>query len=209
MATDIYRSKFDAFIEDRYLPIESKYKLIGLGALVVILALLFYFFLYQTNSEKIAALNKQVATSTMELQKARLFARELPKHEEELKKVKAAFEVTSILLPKEQEIPDLLRNISTLGKTSGLDFLSFVPGREIPRDFYAEIPIDIKIRGPYHSLGQFLDRVSKLERIVTVNNIKTEKVDRDGEDMMLSSFCRLLTYRFTNKKLDNPAPKKR
>lgn len=101
----------------------------------------------------------------------------------------------------------MLRNISDLGKHSGLDFLSFVPGAEVPKDFYAEIPIDIKIRGPYHNLGLFLDKVSKLERIVTVNNIRTEKIDQEGSEVLLTSSCRLLTYRFTNKKLEPPKKK--
>ena len=83
-----------------------------------------------------------------------------------------------------------------------MDFLSFIPGVETPKDFYAEIPLDIKIRGPYHNLGLFLDKISKLERIVTVNNVKTEKVDLEGNEILLTSSCRLLTYRFTNKKLE-------
>ena len=133
-------------------------------------------------------------------------ARDLPKHEDELKKAQEVFDLTSVLLPKSQEIPLLLRNISDLGKQSGLDFLSFVPGVEIPKDFYAEIPIDIKIRGPYHNLGLFLDKISKLERIVSVNNIKTEKVDLEGNEILLTSSCKLITYRFTNVKLE-PAKK--
>ena len=48
------------------------------------------------------------------------------------------------------------------------DFNSFTPGGETPQEFYAEIPISIQVRGPYHNVGYFLDQVSKLERIVTV-----------------------------------------
>jgi type IV pilus assembly protein PilO len=56
-------------------------------------------------------------------------------------------------------------------------------------------------------LGLFLDKVSKLERIVTVNNIRTEKIDQEGSEIMLTSSCRLLTYRFTNVKLEPPKKK--
>ena len=98
----------------------------------------------------------------------------------------------------------MLRNISDLGKSAGLDFLKFVPGVEIPKDFYAEIPIDITITGPYHNLGFFLDKVSKLDRIVTVNNINIDKSQKDGLEMLLNSTCRLVTYRFTNVKLQPP-----
>jgi type IV pilus assembly protein PilO len=91
-----------------------------------------------------------------------------------------------------------------LGKNAGLDFLTFTPGQEIPKDFYAEIPIDISIKGPYHNLGSFLDKVSKLDRIVTVDNITIDKPEIEGTEMLLNSTCKLLTYRFTNVK---PEPK--
>jgi type IV pilus assembly protein PilO len=119
----------------------------------------------------------------------------------------------AVLLPTSQEIPDLLRNISDLGRRAGLDFLSFVPGAEIPKDFYAEIPVDIRIKGPYHNLCSFLDAVSKLERIVTVNNISMDKAGEEGSEILLNSSCRLLTYRFTNVQLapspEQPQPRRR
>jgi type IV pilus assembly protein PilO len=201
------KSKFDLFIDDKYIPLENKKKILALCAIFLLPSALCYFFLFQPNFDKIEKLEKQVQASTAELQKVRKAASNLAHHEQELQKAKEAFELTSILLPKSQEIPDLLRNISDLGKHSGLDFLSFVPGAEVPKDFYAEIPIDIKIRGPYHNLGLFLDKVSKLERIVTVNNIRTEKIDQEGSEIMLTSSCRLLTYRFTNVKLEPPKKK--
>jgi type IV pilus assembly protein PilO len=53
-----------------------------------------------------------------------------------------------------------------------LEFLLFRPGAPVRKDFYAEVPIDIRLQGDYHALGTFLDRVSKLERIVNVADIK-------------------------------------
>ena len=85
-----------------------------------------------------------------------------------------------------------------MGKGAGLDFVSFIPGAETPKDFYAEIPVNITIKGPYHNMGFFLDQVSKLERIVTVNNIKMGSPHKEGAEMMLNSTCRLVTYRYTN-----------
>ncbi len=209
MVAGVQKSKFDLFIDEKFIPFEKKNKLIVLGVIFLLPLLLCYFFLYKPNTEQIGKLKTQIESSSAELKRVRIAARNLPAHQDELKKAREAFELTSVLLPKSQEIPDLLRNISDLGKQSGLDFLSFVPGGETPKDFYAEIPIDIKIRGPYHNLGLFLDRVSKLDRIVTVNNIRTEKVDFDGNEILLTSSCRLLTYRFTNKKLEPPKNKKR
>lgn len=207
MSSTLTSSKFDIFLKDKYIPVAKNKKILFFSVIIIIVFTISYFFLIQPAQEKISAQKKQVQTSTEELNKVRRAARELPKHEQDFLKAKEIFELTSVLLPKSQEIPDLLRNISDLGRQSGLDFLSFIPGVETPKDFYAEIPLDIKIRGPYHNLGLFLDKISKLERIVTVNNVKTEKVDLEGNEILLTSSCRLLTYRFTNKKLEPPKKK--
>ena len=207
MSSMLTSSKFDIFLTEKYIPIAKNKKVLIFSSLLFIPLLLFYLFLIQPAQDKIAALQKQVQTSSEELNKVRKAARELPKHEQDFLKAKEIFELTSVLLPKSQEIPDLLRNISDLGRQSGLDFLSFIPGIETPKDFYAEIPLDIKIRGPYHNLGLFLDKISKLERIVTVNNVKTEKVDLEGNEILLTSSCKLLTYRFTNVKIEPPKNK--
>lgn len=199
------KSKLDIFIDQKYLAISNRHKIIAVAAIFVSLLAIFYFAFFQFNLDEISNLAKSVDTAKEELNKVRKAASDLPAHKRELEEVLRQFEATSVLLPKSQEIPNLLRNISDLGRESGLDFLSFTPGQEIPKDFYAEIPIDIKIRGPYHNLGAFLDKVSKLERIVTVGNITTDKVDQDGKEIMINSSCRLLTYRFTNLKLE---PKK-
>ena len=202
MSSALTSSKFDIFITEKYIPIDKNKKILIFSLIIIIPITISYFLLIKPSYDKISTLKKQVQTSTEELNKVKKAARELPQHEQDLLKAKEVFELTSVLLPKSQEIPDLLRNISDLGRQSGLDFLSFIPGVETPRDFYAEIPLDIKIRGPYHNLGLFLDKISKLERIVTVNNIKTEKVDLEGSEILLTSSCRLLTYRFTNVKIE-------
>lgn len=207
MAYSSKKSKFDIFIDEKYQSFSQKNKVIALASVLIVFVGVFYFLFFQPNYEEIGNLTTKVAAANEELKKVRKAARDLPMYQKELEEVRSKFEATSVLLPKSQEIPNLLRNISDLGRNTGLDFLSFTPGQEIPKDFYAEIPIDIQIKGPYHNLGVFLDKVSKLERIVTVNNIKTDKVDQEKNEISLNSSCRLVTYRFTNVKLE-PANQK-
>ncbi len=202
-------STFDTFIEEKYLPLDRKVKILIASAAVLVPIALFWFLVYQPGSNKIQGLERQVASMRKELQRAKVAARDLPRYEREMEATRERFEATSILLPRDKEIPALLRNISDLGKGAGLDFLSFKPGKEIPKDFYAEIPVDISIRGPYHNMGFFLDQVSKLDRIVTVNNIKMGSPKQDGGEMLLNSTCRLVTYRFTNTEGKKAASKKK
>lgn len=201
------KTKIDIFIDEKYSSVSSSHKLFGVIFFVLLLTAIFYFLFFKVNYDEQKKLSIQVDVASEDLKKIRKAARNLPVHQKELDEVREQFEMTSVLLPKSQEIPNLLRNISDLGRNSGLDFISFVPGQEIPKDFYAEIPIDIKIKGPYHNLGLFLDKVSKLERIVSVNNIKTEKVEQEKNEMLLDSTCKLITYRFTNVKQEQPKDK--
>ena len=141
------------------------------------------------------------------LQEVKLKAANLAKFQKELDEAENQFLATAVLLPKEKEIPKLLKDISALGRNAGLDFLTFKPLADIPKDFYAEIPVTINVRGPYHNMGYFFDQVSKLERIVSVTNVKMSSPKKEGGEMLLNSDCQLVTYRFTNVELPKP-PKK-
>ncbi|MCI5210157.1 MAG: pilus assembly protein PilO, partial [Candidatus Electrothrix sp. ATG2] len=171
MASENAKSKFDVFIEEKYIPLDQKIKVAI--AVVIVLALIAgaYFFVFDPNLKKITQLEEKKSSLQADVDKAEKAAKNLAQHEKELKEVEKKFEEISIVLPKTKEIPALLTSISDHGTSAGLDFKSFTPGNEAPRDFYAEIPISIQITGPYHNVGYFLDQVSKLERIVTVNNI--------------------------------------
>jgi len=80
-------------------------------------------------------------------------------------------------LPSQAEMAALLQDINNAGSGRGLQFESFEPGQPNVKDYYAELPISIKLSGSYHDLGQFVADIAKLSRIVTLNNlqIKSEK----------------------------------
>jgi type IV pilus assembly protein PilO len=199
---------FNAFIDTKYIPLDNKIKIVIALVLIIAPIALFYFLLYSPNVKKIQGLTTQKTNLIAEIEKAKKAASELENVKASIAQTEALFKETATLLPKDKEIPALLRNISDLGKGAGLDFLSFRPGAEVPKDFYAEIPIEIQINGPYHNMGFFLDQVSKLERIVTVDNIQMGGGRKEGAEMLLNSNCRLKTYRFTGVQTAKPAPKK-
>ena len=198
---------FETFIDNKYIPLDKKFKWIIAVVLFLLPAVVFYFFYFQPQQEKKAQLTSKRATLTAELHKAKGKAANRGKSQAELEEIEERFAEASLLLPKEKEIPALLTNISALGRGAGLDFLTFKPQADVPKDFYSEIPVQISVRGPYHNMGVFLDQVSKLNRIVTVSNISMGGPKRDAGEMLLNSSCRLVTYRFTNKKL--PTKKKK
>ena len=195
------------FIDDKYIPLAPKVKL-GIAVMIALLPLvIFYFAFYQPNSTKIDTLEVTKASLDKEVKEVEAKAANLAKFEKELEEAMAVFQESSALLPKEKEIPKLLKDISALGRNAGLEFLTFKPLADVPKDFYAEIPVTINVRGPYHNMGFFFDQVSKLERIVSVSNVKMSAPKKEGGEMLLNSDCILVTYRFTNVELPKP-PKK-
>lgn len=185
----------------------AKVKVAIVFLIVLIPVLVFYFAFYQPNSKKIQGLKAKELSMQKTLKEVKEKAADLAKFEKELKEAERLFQEAAVLLPNEKEIPQLLKDISSLGRTAGLDFLTFKPLSDIPKDFYAEIPITINVRGPYHNMGFFFDQVSKLERIVTVSNVKMGSPKKEAGEMLLKSDCRLVTYRFTNKELPKPKEK--
>lgn len=209
MASQNAKSKFDVFIEEKYIPLDQKIKLgIALGIVIALIAG-FYFVVFAPNLEEIKKLDDKKASLQADVDKAEKAAENLEQHQAELKEAEKRFEEISIVLPKSKEIPALLTSISDHGTSAGLDFNSFTPGSETPKDFYAEIPLSIQITGPYHNIGYFLDQVSKLERIVTVNDISLGSPKQVEGEVLLNSSCNLLTYRSSSEAAGDPTKKKK
>jgi type IV pilus assembly protein PilO len=194
-------SKFATFLDKKYIPLDKKVK-IGITVLLVIIpAALFYFLYYQGSTEEIAKLQKNKNQLIKDIQNLREKERNKPILLQQVALVEAEFEQASAMLPKTQEIPQLLKDISALGRNAGLDFLSFAPQPEVQKDYFNEIPVAITIRGPYHSVGFFFDQVTNLDRIVSVSNIAMTSPKKVQGEMLLNSKGQLVTYRFTNKKI--------
>lgn len=202
-------SKFATFLEQKYIPLEKKYKIM-LGALLLIAPVaLFYFLYFQPKSEEIKGLEATRDKLVKEIQNLREKKRRLPILLAQVEKIEDEFEEAAKMLPSSAEIPKLLTDISALGRNAGLDFVSFTPKGEVQRDFYNEVPVAISIQGPYHSIGGFLDQVSKLDRIVSVTNLSAGSPKKsDLGEWIVNASGQLVTYRFTNKPLPKPDDKK-
>jgi len=145
-----------------------------------------------------------------DLQQKQLIAANRPKLEAEIKALEKELDEALVRLPEEKDIPRLLTQINTLGQQNGLEFLLFRPGTPAKKGFYAEVPIDIRVEGQFHSMGGFLDRVSKLERIVTVSDIKITPLSGQAQrtDRSIAADLKATTYTFLEKGGSTDAPKK-
>lgn len=152
------------------IPKGQRYLLIGLlgGGLVLIYVLV----LMKPLWEEKGRLEGELHKFKLDLAQKMEIAANRPKLEEEIKALEKQLEIVLVKLPEEKEIPKLLTQVNTLGQQSGLEFMLFRPAAPVKKGFYAEVPIDIRVQGEYHTLGAFLDRVSKLERIVNVADLR-------------------------------------
>jgi type IV pilus assembly protein PilO len=104
-------------------------------------------------------------------------------------------------LPGETEIPSLIVDISQTGLAAGLQEKLFQPQSEIPRDFYAEKPIKIRLSGGYHEIANFVSGIAALPRIVTLHDINITPDDKDMFDR-LSLEVTAKTYRYLDEEAE-------
>ncbi|SDD88319.1 type IV pilus assembly protein PilO [Massilia sp. PDC64] len=95
-------------------------------------------------------------------------------------------------LPSKAEMAALLSDINQAGIGRGLQFELFKPGQVVVKDYYAELPIDIKVTGHYHDIGEFAADMAKMPRIVTLNNLALTA----GKDGTLSLDAIAKTFRY-------------
>ena len=165
-----------------------------------------YFAIYPLY-KKVSDLKADYEKLENELRQATITAARLPKLKKQLAAAEAKFKIAGKALPEKEEIPSLLAAISRSGQDAGLEFHLFQPQAEINKDFYAEIPVSIKIQGSYHNVGIFFDKVSNLPRIVNIRDIKIKPLSASiGK---LTASCTAVTYKFVEEESTKPGKKKK
>ncbi len=113
----------------------------------------------------------------------------------QLAQIEQSFGTMLRQLPGETEIPSLIVDISQTGLGAGLQERLFEPQPEVPKDFYAEKPIKIRLTGGYHEIARFVSGIAALPRIVTLHNITITRESQDSFDD-LSMEVTAQTYRY-------------
>ena len=200
--------KIEAFFEKFDKLTKTDKILICFGTFILIVGG-FFCFSYLPKAKKIKVYKVGYETLVNNLGIAKKNARKLGKYVVLLEDRKAEFSIVKKALPEKKEIPSLISGISEAGLTSGLDFILFQPESERKKDFYAEIPISIKVTGGFHNLVLFFDKVSRLPRIVNVEDINISVAGGGFGEVVLNTSCQAVTYQFIDKKVVTRKQKKR
>ncbi|MGE5818227.1 MAG: type 4a pilus biogenesis protein PilO [Deltaproteobacteria bacterium] len=171
-------------------------KIAILVTVIILLSALYFSFLYEPRSDAIAKLVDSVEIARNEKAVKQQKASNLPKLQSDLELWSARLKEAVAQLPDSKEIPELLTNISTKAREAGLEILLFRPRAENFRDFYAEIPVDIVVRGGFYNAVTFFDEVGKLNRLVNIDNIDFKNPKVGGDQVSLDISTLATTYRF-------------
>lgn len=160
-------------------------------ALLVITVALAWWFDWREQAELLERRQAEEVQLRQDWVSKKRLAVNLEEYRRQLAEIDRQFGALLKQLPNRAEMDSLLSDINQAGLGRGLQFELFKPGADVIRDFYAEMPIEIRVVGSYHDLGQFASDVAKMPRIVTLRNISLEK---QGEVLKLDG--RAVTYRY-------------
>ncbi|WP_438970724.1 type 4a pilus biogenesis protein PilO [Methylophaga sp.] len=153
----------------------------------------YYFLLKDKKAELETLEQKEVQLkTTFEAKQAK--AVNLEAYKEQLAEMRVMFDSMLEQLPKKTEVPELLVDISRTGLINGLDFELFEPQGERPVDFYAELPIKMKVTGNYHQFAEFVSGIAALPRIVTLHDMKIGPLNKKSGNMTMDIAAK--TYRY-------------
>jgi len=166
-----------------------------IAVIVVVCALvggLIFYFDTQSQRSNLENAERQELSLKKEFEQKQAKAVNLEAYKQQLKDIEETFGAMLRQLPSKTEVEGLLVDISQTGLASGIQFQLFKPEQERYIDFYAELPIKMKMTGTYHQFGNFVSGVAALPRIVTLHNISI-KTDKDGK---LTMDVTAKTYRY-------------
>ncbi len=149
-------------------------KAVRVGAVCGIALMLgvgYFFGHYKSAMEELSRLNAQEQELERKLSEVRSITSNLKAFEEEIAGLEIQLKLALRQLPNKKELEVLLTDINNLGKTAGVEILSFTRNSEVTHDFYAEVPIKISLEGAYHDLGEFFALLAGLPRIVNMSGL--------------------------------------
>ncbi len=159
-----------------------------------------YFFTIKPANEELQRLQSEQSELMEEFEEKSFKAKNLDEYKKQLAEMEESFGSLLQQLPKDTEVPGLLEDITHTGLGSGLEFQEISLAQEREKEFYAELPINIDVRGDYHGFGSFVSGVAALPRIVTLHDFEiTPAEGSDGRPGgLLQMTVTAKTYRYAS-----------
>jgi type IV pilus assembly protein PilO len=163
---------------------------------VILVSALYYSFVYSPRSDEIAKLADSVEIARNEKNAKQLKAANLARLRRDIEQLEMQLKKAVAELPNQKQIAALLLNISAKAQQAGLDVLLFRPRAENFQEFYAEVPVDITVKGNFHNTVSFFDEVARLDRLVNIDNIGFKNPTISGDRVILETTSVATAFRF-------------
>jgi type IV pilus assembly protein PilO len=174
----------------------TKQKIGALVGLIILIFVLDYVYFLSPRSEQLAQMKDDLAKDQAMLEQKRMKVNAKADEEKRIRDLQADVKRAEARLPEGREIADLLSNIAASARAVGLDLTLFRQKPENYSEFYADVPVQMEMRGTYHELAAFMDRVKRLDRIVNVSDIQLRRPRIEGDVVLLDASCTATTFRF-------------
>jgi len=164
---------------------------------VFLLFFLYGYLLYLPRNAEIDEKQENLVALEKDRDRKQALVSNLPQLRQEVADLNAALKKAVAQLPDTKEIPDLLSGISAVARESGLEIQQFRQKAETYQDFYAEVPVEILVKGTYWQVEQFFKKVADLTRIVNVGDIGIKAPTLiENDPVQLQTSCAATTFRF-------------
>lgn len=194
----------DKFLESfAKVPLQQKVAALALAVLLVGVAT--YSLSVSESLEKVESLDGEIARQETQLVELEQKAQHRTQFLREVERLKQRLREAEEQLPKQAEIPKVLRDIDYEAKQAGLRVDRFEPQVEAQQGDFAAVPLKMTVRGNYHELAVFLDRLSKMPRIVNITDLNMTAPTVENKKLVVASSYTATTYRFLERLDDEKA----
>lgn len=181
---------------DRFFELENRQRAMAVAGILAVVFGTYWYFVYSGRRAETASVTAKISDLRQQRDAKQKLVANMGELQETVRELGAQLKQAEAQLPDSKEIPDLLSSVSSAGRDAGLEVISFRQRQEQLKDFYAEVPVDVTVRGNYHEVASFFDRVGKLDRIVNVSDIVMQTPKREGDEMIVDTLCSATTFRF-------------
>ena len=170
----------------------------GAIALIFLVATVFltYMLAWKPKKPELEAVEAEEQTLLTTLEQKARKAANLDAYKAQLAEMEQSFGAMLRKLPNKTEVPSLLTDISQQGSGAGLEQRLFQPGQQVNKDFYAELPIKMRLTGTFHSIGAFVSGIAALPRIVTLHDVEISSAAKESGVDQLQLDVTAKTYRY-------------
>lgn len=154
--------------------IPQKYVLIIMVVITLAFVGALYYFFMIPQMETKKNLSMEYSKLQTELATLRNIKNNMAKHRKEYEQMQELLQEVMRQLPESKDLPNLLRSVTGVSEETRLRVMQFEPKQPKHKDFYSELPFEMKFKGKFYNLASFMDGVRRLERIISINNFDIE-----------------------------------